>query len=81
MNKYIIVKYAGLYDIQSQDDPRIKGATLDESCCFTHTGRSLDLRQMYDTPEDAEKDCKRINEYNPSGYYAVCPLIDEEKVS
>jgi hypothetical protein len=70
---YIIVKNAALpdyFDYNPQD-----GIDLDWSADVTYTGQQVGIRPSYAVRQDAEVDCKKMNDYNPHGHYAVCPVM------
>src|SRR5574343_510109 len=58
-------------------NPR-EGVHQSFSCHNTPTGQSLGIRPSYSVKEEAEADCQRANYSNPSGYYAVCPVLEPE---
>ncbi len=72
---YIIVKRAGkTWDTYWEEDPKVTGALAEYSAAFTLPGVKNGIVERYDDEQVAEADCKRLNEANPEGDYAVCKL-------
>ena len=42
---------------------------------FMHTGQQCNIRSSYATKASAKEDLKKMLAENPSGYYAVCPVV------
>lgn len=75
---FTIVKYAGdTWDYHWQGDPK-KGVDISCSAHKTYTGRQVGIEESYHNKVEAEIACTKMNEYNPSGDYAVCPVIVKE---
>jgi hypothetical protein len=75
--QYVIVKYAGEdWAWHFKEDPKIHGATRNQSARWTYSGKIAKLEEIYDDLDTAEKDCARINTLNPAVGYGVCPLIE-----
>lgn len=75
--RYVIVKHAAKHasHVYFEENPR-KGVDISFSAHETSSGEKLNIQPFYTEKETAEADCKKINEYNPSGEYAVCPVIE-----
>jgi hypothetical protein len=77
---YIIVKHAGVdWSFYYSEDPKA-GAHRSYSCHNTFTGKNLDIKPEYESLEEAEQDCARLNQYNPCGDYAVCSVKQESLI-
>lgn len=78
MSKYCIVKHAAesYWPNYYTADPK-EGVLKEASCHATYTGRNLDIASEYDSRSEAQLDCDLMNDENPSGGYAVCPIIEE----
>ena len=73
---YIIVKNAGsAWQHYFMEDPKQGKVHITYSASDTHTGMVLGIKEKYDDKAEAEIDCKRLNEANPCGDYAVCDLL------
>jgi len=51
-----------------------EGVDKSYSAADTYTGQVLNIKSSYVTREEAARDCERMQEMNPSGWYAVCPV-------
>ena len=72
---YIIVKHAGVgWKHHFDKDPK-QGAHISFSATSTYTGQKLGIQLAYFNREQALADCLRMNEDNPTGNYAVCPVL------
>lgn len=75
--RYMVVKYAGMWREYFSEDPKEKGVLAMYSASFTDTGKRLNIAPFYYDEEDAKDACLKLNNENISGYYGVCPLIEE----
>ena len=66
----IIMKYAALF----RSDLPLTDVSIENSCWQTYTAKDLGIKQTYDTCEEAELDCKRLNMANIHGYYGVVAI-------
>lgn len=75
--KYTIVKHAdeNLWHLYYEENPIQSGVNISHSAHDTYTGRSANIKKYYDDIIEAEADCKKINQLNPSGLYGVCKVI------
>jgi hypothetical protein len=75
--KYVIVKHACKTHWKEYfiEDPK-NGVPLTASCHTTYSGRLADIRPFYEDEKAAIKDSMRLDEQNPCGGYAVCPVIE-----
>lgn len=73
---FIIVKNAAkeVCNLFFDSDPQL-GMHKSFSAHLTYSGKEANLKECYITKEAAEIDLKRINKMNPSGNYAICPLV------
>lgn len=75
---YIIVKHAGKWEDYFTSDPKL-GAHKSHSAHNTHTGKCCGIFPKYQTYIPAVWDCAAMNQHNPGGDYAVCPVIKAKK--
>lgn len=75
---FVIVKNAGPECIERWEGNPTDGVHPSFSCHDTFTGQDLGIRPVYTDKDEAEIDCQRANHSNPSGYYAVCPVLESE---
>lgn len=74
--KYGIVKFAMHWgDYGWKTDPAITGVHQDDVASCTPSGSSVGILPSYHDKLAADIDCKKMNDFNPSGYYAVCPIM------
>ena len=72
---YVIVKRAGkTWETYWEEDPKVTGALAEHSAAFTLSGVRNGVAAKYEDEKTAQSDCKRLNEANPEGDYAVCKL-------
>lgn len=71
---FTIVKHASdlYWTFYFEKDPKETGVDVDMSMHSTYTGRTLGVRERYNSLEEAESTCKTLNKLNPSGGYGVC---------
>ena len=76
MPKYIIVKHADshYWPVHFVTDPS-KGVHGSFSIHTTPTGKSLNIKDSYNTIEEANVDLQRAIKDNPCVGYEVCPII------
>lgn len=75
-NLYTIVKYAGkIYRPNYFKDDPTEGVHISHSCYDSYVGRRLNIQETYESKELANMDCEKLNKENPSGDYAVCPVV------
>lgn len=78
--EFVIVEHARTPEFSHywREDPKVTGVTgavQTNSAAWSHTGKEVGISEKYSDREQAEMDCVKMNEHNPSGYYAVCPLL------
>lgn len=75
---YVIVKHAkdNYYEYYFIEDPKVTGVCKDLSAYYTYSGKECNIKPFYEDISEAQADCERINNVNPSGGYAVCPTLD-----
>lgn len=76
MTKFAIIKYAAAWDHYGfTADPRIVGV---KSGCSGNAGysRKYNVNCEYDSKESAEAACEMVKEYNPGGFFDVCPIVE-----
>ena len=73
---YIIVKNASqeAWHLYFDSNPQA-GVHQSYSVHDTFTGQRCNIRSSYATKASAEEDLKKMLEANPSGCYAVCPVV------
>ncbi len=75
---FVVVKHANeRWNHYWEEDPKITGVTIVHSAADSHTGQQLGISPSYYNQEDAQMACIKMNHHNPSGNYAVCPLLKE----
>ena len=73
---YIIVKNASQEALHLYFDSNPQaGVHQSYSAHDTFTGQKCNIRSSYATKASAEEDLKKMLEANPSGCYAVCPVV------
>ena len=74
---FVIVKNAedNIWEYHWEDDPKQTGVIEDHNAVHTHTGSSIGLPIEGLTQEQAQQWLEKMQEYNPSVGYAICPLI------
>lgn len=76
MEKYVVVKHADLnWNVWWEEDPKLTGVVISHTAAYSFTGRAEGCQVDYDDRELAQAMAVKMNERNPSGHYAVCPLI------
>lgn len=72
---FIIAKHAqsSVQHLYWESNPQ-EGLDKSYSAADTYTGQVLNIKSSYVTRAEAEKDCERMQQENPSGNYAVCPV-------
>jgi len=74
---YTIVKHAGsTWGEYFSEDPKEDVVHPSYSCHKTYTAEKFSVKQVYENHSEATEDCKRLNEDNPVGDYAVCKLME-----
>lgn len=74
--RFTIVKHAGsLWNYYWLEDPK-DGVDESSSAFFSHSGKmaGVELSYSIDDLPLAEQHCKKLNESNPCGDYAICPV-------
>ena len=73
---YIIVKNASqeVWHLYFDSNPQA-GVDISWSAADTFTGQQCNIRSSYATKSSAEEGLKKMLEANPSGCYAVCPVV------
>lgn len=81
VNKWIIVKFASkdYSKFHFEKDPT-KGVDVGYSAHGSFSGGEVKILPLYTDENAAIQHCAAINEYNPSGGYAVCP-VDYKKTA
>lgn len=74
---FIIVKNAGVISWRHYflEDPKAGPVHPTYSCHETYTGKELGIKPSYEDFIEAEAHCKKLNEVNPVGDYAICQLM------
>ena len=74
---YMVVKHAedGMWEYHFDLNPK-EGCHESYSSFYTHSGKNV-VQRIYNDRELAERDCKVMNETNPCGCYAVCPVLED----
>ena len=75
MTKYVIVKHAAYWENYYIDDPN-KGVLKSHSCHDTYIAKQLGIKPVYEDMCEAAHGAIKLNESNPSGNYAACPVIE-----
>ena len=72
----MVVKHAadGFWDHYFDCDPNIEGLHASHSASTSYSGHAVGLKASYVSHTEALEDCKKINDYNPSGGYGVCQI-------
>ena len=73
---YTIVKHAkdSYWDHYYDSDPK-DGVLPSHSCHTTFTAITAGVKESYTDIAAARVDCETLNTANPSGGYAVCPIL------
>lgn len=58
-------------------DPKISGVHESHSAFYTHTGKTILTKSVYDSSSELIKLLQILNSINPSGNYEICPVIFE----
>lgn len=77
MQRFVIVKH-GSKDVSHHyfaENPR-KGVEITASAHESYTGENVGIKPFYEDKTLAIEDCHKMNEYNPTGQYEVCPVIE-----
>jgi hypothetical protein len=77
MANFAIIKYAAAWSHYGyNEDPRVAGV---EVGCSGNAGysRKYNVDCEYDSREKAEIACESVKEYNPGGFFDVCPIIED----
>jgi hypothetical protein len=76
VHRFTIVKHAD--DESWKDyweiDPKIRGVKCTHSAFFTHVGKYLEIKIVYENLAEALEDLARMKKNNPNAGYAICPL-------
>lgn len=76
---WVIVKHASneYWSTYWKRNVKEYGVTSDQSAHASYTAKQcgVDLWEAFDRRDTAQKFCDIMNEHNPCGGYAVCPLI------
>jgi hypothetical protein len=81
LSEYIIVKNAmdKAWELWYDKDPKQHGIHPSHSAFNTFAGKLYGIQPKYRCIRQAHLDAKLLNEENPSGQYAVCPISTEEE--
>lgn len=79
MTKFIIVKHADEvhHSHYYEQDPKMTGLPIEYSAASSYSGLQTGLEETYNEYGLASDACRKINELNPSGGYAVVKLIEK----
>ncbi len=74
---FTIVKHAQhpVWEHHFLVDPKVEGVPPKMSAMYTHAGRAEKVHLIYEDKNEAKADCKRLNQSNVRGDYAVCPVV------
>lgn len=75
---WVIVKEAAgsYWTSRFSNDPKVHGALLSHSCYLTDLSCRLGVEDYYMKKTKAEDMCSKLNDIDPYGSYAVCPMLD-----
>lgn len=75
--EFTIVKNANdkKWPLHFLDDPREVGVSRRLSAYFSFDGKMAEIDVTYEDLERAQRDMEKILEQNPTGAYAICPVI------
>ncbi len=81
---FTIVKFAAdrIWSVYGfSRDPKETGVDLSKSAADTHAGKLAKIQHTYPTEKSANRACAKMNNYDQSGYYAVCPVVVKEETN
>lgn len=76
---FTIVKHASAthWEYFFTENP-VDGVGIFCSAHNTESGKLIGLQEQYADLQEAEADCLKMNTHNPSGGYAVCPVVHKQ---